>query len=205
MPVPSPTIAVIEMPWLERKIRAVEAGRGHQHHAADAGRGRRPAGFADALDRERGRFGFAGAAFKFGCRGDLGIEQIEVGEIARQQGRIGEADIFVVGRHPRHRDGALGEFRDAIAADVVGRDHRLALSDQHAQSDIVAFGAFGFLDAPVAHLDALRDAAHRHRVGGVGAGAFGGLDEALRQRAQRRLIEQVGRGCFRGKRRCGGW
>ena len=166
--------------------------RGDQHHAADSGRGRRAAGFGDALDRERGRFGFAGAAFELRRRGNLGIEQIEIGKIARQQRRIGETDIFVVGRDARHRDRALGKLGDAVAADVVGRDHRLALPDQHAQSDIVAFGAFGFLDAAVAHLDALRDAAHRDRVGGIRAGALGGLDQALRQRAQRGLIEQVG-------------
>ncbi len=129
--------------------------------------------------------------------GDAGIEQIEIGEIARQQRRIGETDIFVVGRDARHRDRALGELGDAVAADVVGRDHRLALSDQHAQSDIVAFRALGFLDAAVAHLDALRNAAHRHRVGGVRAGAPGRLDQPLRQRAQRGLIEQVGAGGIR--------
>ncbi len=59
--------------------------------------------------------------------GTLRIEQIEIGKIARQQRRIGEADIFVVGRDARHRHRALGEFRNAVAADVVGRDHRLAL------------------------------------------------------------------------------
>ena len=128
--------------------------------------------------------------------GHLGIEQIEIGEVARQQRRIGEADIFVVGRDARHRDRALGELGHGIAADVVGRDHRLALADQHAQADIVAFGAFGFLDAAVAHLDALRDAAHRDRIGGIRAGAFGGLDQPLRERGQRGLIEQVGSGCF---------
>src|ERR1700704_6606561 len=37
----------------------------------------------------------------------------------------------------------------------------------------------------VAHLDALRNAAHRDRVRGIGASASGGLDQALRQRAQR--------------------
>jgi hypothetical protein len=98
------------MPWLERKIRAVEAGAGHQHHAADTGRGRRAAGFGDALDGERGRFRFTGAAFELRCRGHLGIEQIEIGEIARQQRGIGEADIFVIGRDARHGDGALGEL-----------------------------------------------------------------------------------------------
>ena len=124
--------------------------------------------------------------------GTFAVEQIEIGEIVRQQRRIGETDIFVVGRHARHRHRALGELRDAVAGDVVGRDHGLALPDQHAQSDIVAFRALGFLDAAVAHLDALRDAAHRDRVGGIGAGALGGLDQALRQRRKRRLIEQVG-------------
>ena len=80
----------------------------------------------------------------------------------------------------------------AIAGNIVGRDHGLALPDQHAQSDIVAFGSLGFLDPAIAHLDALRNAAHRNRIGGVRAGALGGLDQPLRQRRERRLIEQVG-------------
>ena len=42
--------------------------------------------------------------------GGLRIEQIEIGEIARQQRRIGEPDIFVVGRDPRHRHRALGQL-----------------------------------------------------------------------------------------------
>ena len=124
--------------------------------------------------------------------GIIAIEQIEIGELVRQQRGIGEADIFVVGRHAGHRDRALGELGDAVAGDVIGRDHGLALPDQHAQADIVAFGALGFLDPAVAHLDALRDATHRNRIGGVRARAFRGLDEALRQRRERRLIEQVG-------------
>ena len=192
MPVPSPDDRGHRDALARAQIRAVEAGGGHQHHAADSGRGRCAAGFGDALDRERGRFGLAGAAFEFRRRRDLGIEQIEIGKIARQQCRIGEADIFVVGRDARHRDRALGEPRDAVAADVVGRDHRLALAHQHAQSDIVAFRALGFLDASVAHLDALRNAAHRHRVGGVRAGAPRRLDQPLRQRSSGR-IDRTGR------------
>ncbi len=136
-------------------------------------------------------------------RGNLGVEQIEIGKIARQQRRIGKTDIFIVGRDTRHGDGALGQLGDAIAADVVGRDHRLAPSHQHAQSDIIAFRAFGFLDASVPDLYPLRNVAHRDRVGGVRARAFGGLNETLRQRAQGGLIEQIGAGGFRRKRRCG--
>jgi hypothetical protein len=98
----------------------------------------------------------------------------------------------VVGRDPRHGDRAFGQSGDAVAADVVGRDHRLALPHQHAQSDIVAFRALGFLDAPIADLDALRNAAHRHCVGGVRARAPRRLHQPLRQRAQGGLIEQAG-------------
>ena len=128
------------------------------------------------------------------------IEQIEIGELARQQRRIGKTDIFVVGRDPRHRHRAFGELRDAVAADVVGRDHGLALSDQHAQPDIVAFRTLGFLDAAVAHFDALRNAAHRDRIGRIRAGAFRRLDQPLRQRRERRLVEQIG---GRGSKRSG--
>ena len=159
----------------------MEAGGGHQHHAANSGRSRRAAGFGDPLDRERGRFGLAGAAFEFRRRRGFGIEQIEIRKIARQQRRIGETDIFVVGRDTRHGHRALRQFRDTVAADVVGRDYRLALAYQHAQPDIVAFGALGFLDASVAHLDPLRNAAHRHRIGSVRARAPRRLDQPLGQ------------------------
>ncbi len=112
----------------------------------------------------------------------MGIEQIEIGELARQQRGIGKADIFVIRRHAGHRDRALGEPRHTVAADIVGRDHRLALAHEHAQADVVAFRALGFLDAAVAHFDPLRNAAHGDRVGCIRAGAPGGLDQALRQR-----------------------
>ena len=63
----------------------MEAGGGHQHHAANSRRGRRAARFGDALDGERGRFGFTGAPLKLCGRRDVGVEQIEIGKIARQQ------------------------------------------------------------------------------------------------------------------------
>ena len=87
---------------------------------ADSRRGRRTARLAHTLDGERRRFGFTGAAFKLRRRRDLGVEQIEIGEVTRQQRRIGETDIFVIGRDTRHGDRALRKPRDAIAADVVG-------------------------------------------------------------------------------------
>ena len=183
----------------------MEAAAGDQHHAADAGRGRCAARFGDAFHREARGLRFLRAALELGDVGNDGIEQIELGKVVREQRGIGEADIFVVGRDARHRHRAFGQPRNAVAADVVGRDHRLAPADQHPQADIVALGALGFLDTAVTHLDALRDAAHGDRIGGVRAGAPGGLDQALGQRRQRRLIEQSGVGGLCGKRRCGGW
>ncbi|GIQ72473.1 hypothetical protein BraRD5C2_09090 [Bradyrhizobium sp. RD5-C2] len=105
---------------------------------------------------------------------------------------IGQTDIFVVGRDARHRDRALGELCNPVAADVIGRHHRLALADEHPKPDIIAFGALGFLDAAIADFDALRDAAHRDGIGGIGAGALCGLDQTLRKVAQAGLIEQIG-------------
>lgn len=172
----------------------MEAGRGDQHHPAHA-RGRRgAAGFGDALHRKRRSLGFERAALELGGRGHIGIEQIEIREVAREQRWVREADIFVVGRDARHRDRAFGKLGHGIAADVVGRNYRPALADQHAQADVVTLGALGFLDASIAHLDALRDAAHRDRVGRIRAGALRRLHQPLRQIRQSGLVEQVAAG-----------
>ena len=122
----------------------------------------------------------------------MAVEQIEIREIMCMQRGIGQPDIFVVGCHTRHRHRALGELGDPVAADVIGRDDRLALADEHPQAHVIAFGALRLLDAAVADLDALRDAAHRDGIGGIGAGALGGIDQTLREVAQRGLVEQIG-------------
>ena len=179
------------------QVGAVKAGRGHQHHAANSSRGRPAARLGHALDGEAGGLRLAGPPFQFRRRRNLRIQQIEVGKIPRQQRRIREADILIVRRNARHRHRTLGKPGDTVAAHIVGRNHRLPLSYQHAQSDVVAFGALGFLDAPVAHFNALRNTAHRNRVGGIRACASRGLHEALRQRAEGGLIEQAGSGGVR--------
>ncbi len=125
-------------------------------------------------------------------RRDVGIDQIEIGTIADQQGRIGKAGETVVGRHPRHRHRALGEARDAGARQIVGRDDGLFAPDEDAQAEIVAFGALGFLDRAVADLDRKRDGTHGHRVGGVGARRARRRDQALGDIGQGGLIEQEG-------------
>ena len=67
------------------EIGAAKAVAGHQHHAADAGRGGGAARLGDALDREPGRFGGARHGFELADRGQIGIDQVEIGKIVRQQ------------------------------------------------------------------------------------------------------------------------
>lgn len=110
----------------------------------------------------------------------------------RQQRRIGETHIVIVRCNLRHRHRPFGQLRNTIAADVVGGDHRLALADQHAQADVVAFGTFRFFNVAVPDFDALRDAAHRDSISGIRARTFRGFYEPLRQRAQCSLIEKPG-------------
>ena len=63
-------------------------------------------------------------------------------------------------------------------------------SDQNAQADVITFRTLGFLDAAIAHLDALRDAAHRDGISSIGARALRRFDQTLRKRAERGLIEK---------------
>ncbi len=167
----------------------MKAVAGHQHHPADAGRCGRAFRFADTLDRQTRRLGAQRAILEHGDRRQLGIEQIELGLRPRQQGRIGKAGELVLGRDLRHRHRALGERRD-VARDVVGRDHRGAAADEHAQPDVVAFGALRLLDGAFAHADVQRHRAHRHRIGGIGAGAARGGHETLGKIRQSCLVEK---------------
>ena len=132
------------------------------------------------------------AALKLFDRRRIRIEQIELGELMRQQRRIGEANIGIVGRHTRHRHRALGKSRNTVATHIIGGHHRLTFADEDAQADIVALGSLRRLDLAVAHLDALRDAAHRHRIGCIRPGAARRFDETLRQIRQCGLVEKIG-------------
>ncbi len=108
----------------------------------------------------------------------------------RQQARVGEPGELVLRRDARHRDRAFGQLLGAVGGEIVGGHDRLAAADQHAQAEIVSLGAFAFLHGAVAHLDRQRNRAHRHRVGGVGAGRAGGLHQALGALGEGGLIEQ---------------
>ena len=125
------------------------------------------------------------------------VEQIEIGQIAREPLRLGETGEPVLRCGARHRDDALGDRVDgtvAVAGEIVGRNHRLAAADEGAQADIVAFGALRGLDAAVAYLDRLGDAAHRDRIRRVGAVTAGGLDQPFGDLCEARLIEETAHG-----------
>ncbi len=111
-------------------------------------------------------------------------------KVARQQRLIGQSGEAILGRRARHGDRSLSQGFKTVAVHVVGRNHRLPLSDQHPQADIVALGALRFFNCPVAHVDRKRDAAHRDGVGGVGASAFGGGDQAFGEIGECGLIEK---------------
>ena len=134
-------------------IGAAKTMARRQHDAADTGRRARPARFGHAFHAERRLLGGARGPLERRDVRDARVDQVELGKIARQRARVGKARIGVLGRDPRHRDRALGERVRAIAFQVIGGDHRLALADQHAQAHVVAFGALALLDLAVAQLD----------------------------------------------------
>jgi len=109
------------------------------------------------------------------------VEQIEIGEIARQQRRIGKTDIFVVRRDTRHGDGALRELCDAIALTSLVEttawrrptSTRSPTSSPSERSDSST--------RPSRTSTLAKCCAPRPRLR-VRARAFGGLNETLRQR-----------------------
>ena len=84
-----------------------------------------PPDLVTPLTASAGALGALGALLQLRDGRKIGIEQIEVGNVARKQRRIRKARERVFGRRPRHGDRALGEQGD-VGLDVVGRHHRLA-------------------------------------------------------------------------------
>ena len=176
------------------EIGAVKAVAGDQHHAADARRSGRAARLGDAFNGESRTFRGARRCFQPFNRRQVRIEQVEVGKIMRQQARVGEACELVLRRRARHRHRAFGQRLGAVGGQIVRGDNSLAAADQHAQTEIVTLGAFAFFHRAVAHLDRQGNRAHRHRVGGIGAGGAGGFHQALGALGEGGLIEKRRRG-----------
>ena len=190
MPVPLPAIADIEMRVARADGGAVEAVARHQHHAADAGRGRGACRFGDAGNGERRGFRLARARFEHVDRRHFRVEQIERGKRAREQRLVGKSGEAILGRGARHGECALGQRVEAVGRNVVGGDHRLLAADENAQAHIVAFGALRFLDRAVAHIDRERYRAHGDRVGRIGAGTPRGGNQTFGDIGKGGLVEK---------------
>ena len=108
----------------------------------------------------------------------------------RQQCRVGESGKPIFGRRARHGDRAFGQRVKAVALEIIGRNDRLLMADEHAQPKIVALGALQFLDRAVAHLDRKRHRADGERVGLIGAGAPRGGDETFGEIGEGGLVEK---------------
>ena len=127
---------------------------GHQHHAADAGRRRGAARLADALDRQRRRLGARARSLQRARpTAASGSSRSRSGMRARQQRGIGKAGELVLGRDPRHRDRALGQRARRRRAMSLVETTAWRRPTSTRRPDVVAFGALGFLDRAVAHLD----------------------------------------------------
>ena len=149
-----------------------------------------PPDLATPLTAMPGLLGGARQLFELGDRRQFAVDQVEIGNVARQFALVGEPGVFVFRRHPRHRHRALGERRDVVGRHVIGGNHRLPFAHQHAQAQVVTLGALGFFHRAVAHLDRQRHGAHRHRVGGIGAGLARGLNQPFGAVEEGGLVEQ---------------
>ena len=79
----------------------------------------------------------------------------------------------------------------AFARRVVGGDHRLPAPDQDAQAHVVAFGALGFLDRAVAHLDRPSETERMATASAASAPACArGLHQPFGQRGQGGLVKK---------------
>jgi len=83
---------------------------------------------------------------------DLGSSRSRSGKSRASSIRIGETDIFVIGRDARHGDGAFRKL--AMPSPLTSLLNHCLACHQYAQPDVIAFSV-GFLNAAVAHLDAL--------------------------------------------------
>ncbi len=106
----------------------------------------------------------------------------------RQAGRDllgqGQAGVTVLRHRPGDAQGMLDQPIEAGGIELAGGDDRLALTHEHAQAQIVAFGALDLLELAQALGHGQRPALDQQRVGGIGAGRLGAAQE---------VVEQVGR------------
>lgn len=128
---------------------------GRERHPGPAPAGLRPLGIGDARKRQGRLLGGAGALDQQRRFGLDRVEQIEIGQVARDLGRIGETREGIGRCGAGHRHRARDEFGDR-AGRPVGRGHdRLLAADEDAQAQILALGAFQLLELAQAQTRAI--------------------------------------------------
>ena len=148
----------------------------------------RAARVGDAFDRRAAVFGRQRAALSSAGSGSPPSSMSSSGRLAAQQQLVRREAGIADPPAPRRPSPARARpARRALRRQVGRGDGRVALADEHAQADLLAFAAVDVLERAEADLDALRALADIDRVGGIGA---------RRRRAVRRAL----RPC-RGRRR----
>jgi hypothetical protein len=144
------------------------AGRERHHRARGAGAGAFAVG--DAFNGAGGLLGEERAGLERG-RIDFGaVIEIEHRRAAVEQAGLGgEAGPFVLGRLARHRDGALDERGERVAAQIGSGDTGRAAADEDAQAKLLALRTLDILEFAHAHRNRLRTVGGEHGIGGVGA------------------------------------
>ena len=95
----------------------------------------------------------------------------------RRRGGVGEARVGILGHHPRHRHGALGQFLEAGGIHGAGRDHGRPLPQEHPQPEVAAFRALDVLGLAQPALHRQRRAGDQHRIRRIRAGRAGAGDQ----------------------------
>ena len=163
-------------------IMAGKARRGREQNlvAAKTGGGAERVGATS--DRHRRVFRPPGAC---GQGGDVRLEaviEIEPGRVHPPGGgMLAQAGEAILRHHASHRDSLGRELLETLGIGAGGRDDGAAPAGEHAQPDIVMFGALQLLGPALSHLHAKRGAADQHRVGRIGAAAPGQGEQLFEQ------------------------
>ncbi len=120
--------------------------------------------------RGRARPGSPGA-------GSLLSSRSRAGNIARQPVGGRQPGELVLGRQPRHGQCPAGQGGDGVIRKVAGGNESDLLADEDAQAQIGAFAALDIFQFAKAVGNAGGDIFHQQCIGGIGAGALGGIQQ----------------------------
>ena len=108
--------------------------------------------------------------------GSLGSSRSSATGFGRRGG-VGQAGVGILGHHPRHRHGALGQLLEAGGIHRAGRDDGGPLAQEHPQPEVAAFRALDVLGLAQPALHRQRGAGDQHRIRRIGPGGAGAGDQ----------------------------